>query len=408
MIYMEVTVDLGGRPGLDCMGFCSFCYFKGVTQVEPFGCRLCKPYKKGCDYCARAVIEIEPGFKPLDQALFEVKQKSQGSAPEKITIKGNGDVSCYPDLLKLVKIVSGGEIPVFLEYTSGKGFSSGKEAEDLIEAGVRKVAFSLFSTNAELRRKYVNDRHQESVLSNLRTFCENCDVYASAVLIPGVNDGPELERICEDLEEMGAKGLMLMIFANNREQGLIFGNAPIMPGVIPHTPDEIRRIATDLSERYSMRIIGTPFWDPHTGAPFALAHHKNELKRLPKIEKSATLITSSLAYPLLAAIFRDLGDEVNVVMAKKEIGSLITLDDFENLDLKKVNERVIVPGMVLAHDMDIRRALRRDGKNRLVCRGPDDLTVESERSIYLTPQQVLDHEIETFTGLIEQINDLGN
>jgi NifB/MoaA-like Fe-S oxidoreductase len=156
-----------------------------------------------------------------------------------------------------------------------------------------------------------------------------------------------------------------------------------------------------------MRIIGTPFWDPHTGAPFALAHHKNELKRLPKIEKSATLITGSLVYPLLSAIFQELGEEVNVVMARKEIGSLITLEDIENLDLMEINDRVIIPGMVLAHDKDIRRALRLDGENRLVFRGPDDLTVESERSIYLTPQQVLDHEIEAFTGLIEQINYLG-
>jgi methanogenesis marker radical SAM protein len=404
---MEVTVDLGGRPGLDCGGFCSFCYFKGVQKVEPFGCRFCKPFKKGCDYCSRAILEIEPGFKPLDQALFEVEQKSQGYVPEKITIKGNGDVSCYPDLLELVKIVSGGEVPVFLEYTSGKGFSTGKEAEALIEAGVRKVAFSLFSTNAELRRKYVNDRHPEAVLSNLRTFCENCDVYAMAVLIPGVNDGPELEKTCMDLEEMGAKGFLLMILANSRDQGLIFGNAPIMPGVIPHTVDEIRRLATEASEMYKMRVIGTPLWDPHTGAPFALAHHKNELKSLPEIEKSATLITSSLAYPLLSSIFQELGDKVNVVMVKKEIGSLITLDDFEHLDLKKIKDRVIIPGMVLAHDKDIRRALRRDDKNRLVFRGPDDLTVESERSIYLTPRQVLDREIEAFTGLIEQINDLG-
>jgi len=254
----------------------------------------------------------------------------------------------------------------------------------------------------------VNDRHPEAVLSNLRTFCDNCDVYAMAVLIPGVNDGPELEKTCNDLEEMGAKGLMLMIFANTREQGLIFGNAPIMPGVIPHTVDEIRRMATEASERYNMRIIGTPLWDPHTGAPFALAHHKNELKRLPGIEKSATLITSSLAYPLLSSIFQELGDKVNVVTVKKEIGNLITLDDFEHLDLKQINDRVIIPGMVLAHDKDIRTALRRDAKNRLVFRGPDDLTVESERSIYQTPREVLDHEIEAFTGLIEQINDLGN
>jgi methanogenesis marker radical SAM protein len=404
---MEVIVDLGGRPGLDCGGFCSFCYFNGVAKVEPSGCRHCKTSKRGCDYCSRAVLEIEPGFKPLDQALFEVKQKSQGSTPEKITIKGNGDISCYPDLLELVKIVSGGEVPVFLEYTSGKGFSSGKEAACLVEAGVSKVAFSLFSTNPELRRRYMNDRHPEAALSNLRTFCENCDVYAMAVLIPGINDGPELEKTCSDLEEMGAKGIVIMIFANTREQGLIFGNAPIMPGIIPHTTDEIRRMATEASKEYKMRVTGSPLWDPHTGAPFALAHHKDELNKLPNIEKEATLITSSLAHPLLSTIFQELGDEVNVVMAKKEIGSLITLQDFKNLDLKKMKDRVIIPGKVLAHDMDILKALRRDGKDRLVFRGPDDLTVESERSICLTPRQVLDHEIVAFTALIEQINYFG-
>jgi methanogenesis marker radical SAM protein len=405
---MEIVLDVGGRPGLDCGGFCKFCYFKGVSVAKPFGCKACKPFKKGCDYCSRAVLEIEPGFKPLDQLIFELLQRSQGKTPERITIKGNGDLSCYPSLLKLVKTISDGEIPVFLEYTSGKGFTSRKDAGELVVAGVSKVAFSVFSTDPNLRRDFVGDRQPEITLSNLRTFCENCDVYAATVLIPGVNDGTVLEKTCRDLEEMGAKGLMIMVFANRRDQGLIFGNGPIIPGVMPHTVEEIRRIATDLSERYEMRIIGSPLWDPHTGAPFAIAHNKKELKRLPKIERSATMVTSSVAYALLSSIFEELGDEVNVVNAGKEIGSLITLEDFENLDLSNIRDRVIIPGMVLAHDRDIRRALRRDGRNRLVFRGPDDLTVESERSIYLSPQQVLDREVEAFTGLIEQINDLGN
>jgi methanogenesis marker radical SAM protein len=227
------------------------------------------------------------------------------------------------------------------------------------------------------------------------------------VLIPGVNDGLELERTCQDLTDMGAKGLMLMSFANTREQGLIFGNGPIMPTVRPYSVEEVRKIATGISERYDMRVIGTPLWDPHTGAPFALAHHKEGLKRLPAIEKSATIITSSVAYPLLSSIFKELGDEVNVVAVKKEIGNLITREDFEDLALDNVKERVIIPGMVLAHDRDIHRAFQRDGKSRLVFRGPDDLTVVSELSIYMTPAEVLEKEIEAFTGLIEEINDLG-
>ncbi len=400
-------MDVGGRPGLDCGGFCSFCYFKGVQRVEPSGCRRCEPHKRGCDYCSREVVEIEPGFRPLDQLVFEASRKTLCSTPDAIIIKGNGDVSCYPDLPKLVTTVSNGKVPVCLDYTSGKGFTRGDEAEALVVAGVRRISFSIFSTNVELRRKYVNDKHTEAVLANLRTFCELCDVYAMAVLIPGVNDGPELEKTALDLVDMGAKGLMLMTFANTREQGLIFGNAPIMPGITPHTVEDIKRITNEMQEKCELRIIGTPLWDPHTKAPFALAYHKQELKKLPTIEKEATVITSAVAYPLLSSIFRELGDMVNVVAVKKEIGNLITLKDFEELDLKNLKERVIIPGMVLAHDKEIRRALRRDGKSRLVFRGPDNLTVESERSIYLTPRQVLDRELEAFTGLIEEINDLG-
>jgi methanogenesis marker radical SAM protein len=404
---MEVIVDLGGRPGIDCGGFCSFCYFKGVQDVEPSGCRRCQIQKKGCDYCSRAVIEIEPGFKPLDQVRFEVARQTSGVRPDRISLWANADLSCYPHLLELVETVSEGEVPVFLDYTSGKGFSGGSEANALIEAGVRKISFSLFSTNPNLRRRYVGDRHPEAALSNFRTFCERCDAYAMAVLIPGVNDGPELEKTCQDLEEMGAKGLMLMIFANSEEQGLIFRNAPIMPGVVPHSVEELKRIATDLNQRYNLRVIGTPLWDPETGAPFALAHHREELMKLPAIEKRATLVTSSLAYPLLSSIFQELSDRVNVVAVRKEIGSLISLRDLEELALENVSERVMIPGMVLARDRDIRRALRRDGKDRLVFRGPDALTVESEISIYMTARQVLDLEIQAFTSLIEEINDLG-
>ncbi|MCJ7445476.1 MAG: methyl coenzyme M reductase-arginine methyltransferase Mmp10 [Methanotrichaceae archaeon] len=403
---MELIVNLGGRPGLDCRGFCSYCYFKGFENIEPLGCRRCESIKKGCDYCSRNVIGIEP-FKPLQQIVSEVSQKSLGSHPDNIVLDANGDLSCYPDLLELVKTISRDEVPVNLEYTSGKGFTRGDEAEALADAGVRRIGFSVFSTNAELRRKYMNDKYPEAVISNLRTFCERCEVYAMVVLIPRLNDGPELEMTCYDLEKMGAKGLILMAFANTRNQGLIFGNEPIMPGVIPYTVEELRRIATEAAEKYSMRVIGTPLWDPYTGAPFALAHHKEELGRLPKIEKCATLITSSVAYPLLSSIFQALGGEVNVVPVKKEIGNLIALEDLNRLDLTRVKERVIVPGMVLAHDKEIRGAFRRDGTKRLVFRGPDNLSVESERSIFMTPRQVLDKELEAFTGLIEDINDLG-
>ncbi|MDD1742204.1 MAG: methyl coenzyme M reductase-arginine methyltransferase Mmp10 [Methanotrichaceae archaeon] len=404
---MEILADVGGRPGLDCRGFCSYCYFKGVKSVPPFGCKNCMPFRKGCDYCSRAIREGYPGFKPLDMVVFEVAQKCFHSIPDKVSISGGGDLSCYPDLLALTRMVGQKQVPIHLGYTSGKGFSRGDEAEDLIEAGVNEVSFTIFSSNQELRRKYMNDRQPAAALSNLRLFCQSCDVYCAAVLIPGVNDGLELEKTCNDLEEMGAKGLILMRFANVQEQGLILGNSPIIPGVIPQTIQDFKRIVTETAEKYSFRVTGTPLWDPLTGAPFALATHREEIANLPKLKKNATIITSSIAQPMLSAIFDELGDSVNVVPVNKDVGCLITLEDFKSLDLKDVQDTVFIPGRVMAYDAEIRTILNRDGRDRLVFRGPDRLTVDGEMSIAMNVRQVLDIEIEAFRDLIEDINVLG-
>jgi methanogenesis marker radical SAM protein len=404
---MEVLADVGGRPGLDCKGFCSYCYFKGVKKIEPFGCKHCMPFKKGCDYCSRAIVEGYPGFKPLETVIFEVAQKCMGDIPDKVTISGGGDLSCYPDLLPLAKMVGQGMVPISLGYTSGKGFKTGDEARALVDEGVNEVSFTVFSTEPELRRKYMGDKHPEAALSNLKIFCESCNVYCASVLIPGVNDGMELEKTCRDLEEMGARGLILMRFANSLEQGLILGNSPIIPGIVPHSVEEFQRIVTETAERHGLRITGTPLWDPETGAPFALARNPEEIKRLPVIRRGASIITSIVAKPLMETIFRQLGDKVNVLAVEKDVGCLITIDDFRKLDLAQLKDTVIIPGRTMAYEKEIKKVLSLDGKDRLVARGPDQLTVDGEMSISMKKQEVLDLEIEAFGELIEAINALG-
>jgi len=404
---MEILADVGGRPGLDCKGFCSYCYFKGVKSVPPFGCKFCMPFQKGCDYCSRAIVEGYPGFKPMDAVIFEVAGKCMGSIPDKVTISGGGDLSCYPDLLPLTKMLSQGMVPVSLGYTSGKGFKSANDAAALMEAGVTEVSFTVFSTKPELRRKYMGDKNAEVALECLKIFCESCAVYCAAVLIPGVNDGAELEKTCSDLEDMGAKGLILMRFANAREQGLILGNAPVIPGIVPHSVEEFQNIVTETAKKHRLRVTGTPLWDPLTGAPFALARHPERISSLPPLRRSATVITSSVAQPLLTAIFKQMGEKVNVVAVNKDVGCLITIEDFMNLDLKEDRDKVILPGRTLAYEKEIKKALGRDGRDRIVARGPDRLTVDGEMSISMTEEEVLDLEMEAFGELIEAINALG-
>lgn len=406
-LAMEILADVGGRPGLDCKGFCSYCYFKGVKSVPPFGCKFCMPFQKGCDYCSRAIVEGYPGFKPMNAVVFEVAGKCMGSIPDKVTISGGGDLSCYPDLLPLTKMLSQGMVPIVLGYTSGKGFKSASDAAALVKAGVTEVSFTVFSTNPQLRRKYMGDKNAEIALECLKIFCQSCEVYAAVVLIPGVNDGAELEKTCSDLEDMGAKGLILMRFANAREQGLILGNAPIMPGIMPHSVEEFQNIVTETAAGHRLRVTGTPLWDPLTGAPFALARHPEKIAALPSLRRSATVITSSIALPLLTAVFQQMGEKVNVVGVDKDVGCLITIEDFMNLDLGVVKDTVIIPGRTLAHEKEIKKALSRDGRNRIVARGPDRLTVDGEMSISMTTKEVLDLEMEAFGELIEAINALG-
>ncbi len=404
---MEILADIGGRPGHDCRGFCRYCYFRGVKEVPAFGCKHCLPFQKGCNYCTKNVKEGYSSFKPLSMVAQEVRQAVFfNKNVSKFNVSGGGDVSCYPELKPLMNFLSQFKKPIHLGYTSGKGLNK-EDALFFINCGVKEVTFTVFATDPELRRTYMNDRTAEDSLVALRTFARQIDVYAASVLIPGVNDGVVLLKTCADLEEMGVKGLILMRFANEVEQGLILDNAPVIEGVIPHTLSEFRAIVDDINNKFKFRVTGTPLYDPETGSPFAISNEPEALLKLPKLTKEATIITSEVAAPLLEDIFGKLGGLVNVVPVKKDVGCLITIEDVKALDLSQIKETVFFPGRAFVHDPEIKKVLTSDGVDRLVRRGQDLLTVDGEMSISMTKDEVIAKEIEAFTELIQMINVLG-
>ncbi|MDF1556595.1 MAG: methyl coenzyme M reductase-arginine methyltransferase Mmp10 [ANME-2 cluster archaeon] len=406
---MELLADIGGRPGHDCMGFCTYCYFKAVRDVPPFGCKHCLSIKKGCHYCTQSVKESYPGFKPVQMVVQELNQTIHLNREEieRITISGGGDVSCYPDLEVLTATLTQLEAPIHLGYTSGKGFTEGDEAEYYLDNGVKEVSFTVFATDPLLRREFMHDKHPEASLSNLETFCGGSEVYAASVLISGINDGDVLRQTCNDLEAMGAKGLILMRFANTTDQGLILNNAPIIPGVESHSVDEFAAIVDEIHQDYSFRVTGTPLWDPGTGAPFAIVNDPKALSMLPVPTMEATILTSRVSAPLLDGIFKNLNAPINVIGVEKDIGCLITIEDIEKLDLSGVKNTVIFPGRAFVHDSEIKEVLNRDGGDRLVRRGPDKLTVDGEMSISMTQEEVIQREIEGLSELINMVNMLG-
>lgn len=39
----HLTVDIGGKPGVNCRGFCEYCYFKHVKEVPPLDAATVPP-----------------------------------------------------------------------------------------------------------------------------------------------------------------------------------------------------------------------------------------------------------------------------------------------------------------------------------------------------------------------------
>ena len=410
---MQLVADVGGIPGKDCNGFCKYCYFRKVKEVKSFGCAYCLPNKIGCERCSKGISETQSEFKSPFQVISDVQNAlmmNMGRGRVTANISGGGDISCYPHLETLTSNLNQLSIPSVLSYTCGKGISDGKIASRLINNGVEEVSFTIFSSDPKLRKEWVKDQHPEEALKACKTFCENIKLTGAAVIIPGVNDRDILRQTCNDLEEWGAKGMLLMRFANTFNEGLILGNEPILKGIESQPIEDFAELVRQINSEYNFRVSGTPLCDPETGGPFAIAKDENEvfLQFIKPVTGEATIITSKIAAPFISKIFDKLEVEsVNVVAVEKEIACLITKEDLEQLDLSEIKDAVIIPGRSFVHQLDAERILSADGVERLVGRGPDTLSVDGELSIDLTDENVIETELEQLNDLVDAINFFG-
>lgn len=412
---MQVVADVGGIPGKDCNGFCKYCYFRKVKKVKAFGCAHCLPNKIGCDRCSKGITDSQSEFRSPFEVITEVQnalmmQPNFRENDIKVNISGGGDVSCYPYLENLTANLNQFSLKSHLGYTCGKGITESELASRLINNGVDEVTFTVFSTDPKLRREWVKDKKPEEALKACQIFCENADLTGAGVIIPGVNDGDVLRQTCNTLEEWGAKGFILMRFANTFNEGLILGNEPILKGIESQPVEEFGQLVEEINKEYNFRVTGTPLCDPETGGPFAIAKDENEifLQFIKKVTGEATIITSKIAAPFISKIFDKIdADNVNVIGVPKEIACLITKEDLEQIDLSEVKQAVIIPGRAFVHQLDAERILSADGVERIVGRGPDTLTIDGELSFDKTDENVIEEELTQFNDLVDAINFFG-
>jgi methanogenesis marker radical SAM protein len=198
-----------------------------------------------------------------------------------------------------------------------------------------------------------------------------------------------------------------MRFANRTEQGLILENAPILKGQRVHSIDEFRNIITDLSNRFSMKISGTPLWDPEIGSPFAIISEPDLIDKLPRIQRRASVVSGNVAAPYIDKVLKARGLTSPIIAVEKEIACLITIEDLKKLDPAGLEPTVIIPGRAFVHLKEAQEVLSRDGNERDVVRGPEVLTADAETSMGMTREQVLALEMHGFADLIRTINMYG-
>jgi methanogenesis marker radical SAM protein len=253
----------------------------------------------------------------------------------------------------------------------------------------------------------MHDPTPEVSLSILERLCGNIDVYAAAVVLPGVNDGIVLEQTCEWLQDRGAKGIILMRYANTIQQGLVLGNGPVIPDQEVQAVASFRDLISDLNRKFTLKISGTPLWDPDIGSPFAILNEPDLIKKLPRVQRRATVISGSIAAPYIENVLKLCGSQVSVLPVTKEIACLITIEDIRELDLCDLEQVIIIPGRAFVHDAEGGEVLSRDGTRREVIRGPEMLTADAETSMGMTRDQVLSLEMDGFADLIRTINRYG-
>ena len=256
----------------------------------------------------------------------------------------------------------------------------------------------------------MNDFTPEESIKGLQIFCQNIDLNASAVIIPGINDGDQVFQTCSNLEEWGAKSFTLRKFANFKRQGLILNDKPTINGKSTNSYEDFQALVQKLADEFSIRIFGYPFYDPKNESPFVLSKKENSmyLKSLPEIKSESTIITGDLSAPFLKKIFKTIDESklVNIVSVNKEIADLIIHEDLESIDLNEVKDNVIIPSGALVHDNVAEKLLCKDGKQRKILRGPYVLTYpyKGEDQHVTNKEELIKYELKSFKELIDKIN----
>ncbi len=130
------------------------------------------------------------------------------------------------------------------------------EISRIIKMHISPINVSVHTTNPELRCKMMNNRFAGSSLDALRRFADaglsiNCQIVAC----PGINDGDELRRTLDDLEEMNVECVAVVPVGLTGHREGLYPLTPYNKTTAAETLDIIEQYGDKFKKKYGRRIV---------------------------------------------------------------------------------------------------------------------------------------------------------
>lgn len=271
---------------------------------------------------------------------------------------------------------------------------SDEEIDRIIKYRLSPINVSVHTTNPELRVKMLKNKNAGKVYEILKRFHEaNLEVNCQIVLVPGVNDGGELERTIDDLsmlfptiESVAVVPVGITKYRKNLEQVRTYDKElalKLLDSIEKMQDKFLEKKATRFvfasDEFYCLTKCKLPSFDNYEGFPqyengvglmksfeYEIDSQLEELKVNKDIKKKYIIATGTLAYDFIIKITNKIknkfeGIEFTVVPIKNNffgetitVSGLVTGNDLiSQLKSYKNYDAVIIPKVMLKRDEEI-------------------------------------------------------
>ena len=270
---------------------------------------------------------------------------------------------------------------------------SDHEIDRIIKYRLSPINISVHTTNPELRIKMLNNKNAGRIYDIMKRFHEaRLEVNCQIVLVPGVNDGKELERTLSDLsilyptvESVAVVPIGITKYREKLAKVDSF-NAESAGGFLDSIETLQSKFIKDLGTRFvfpsdeffALSKREVPAYDDYEGFPqlengvglmrlfqYEIEEELSKLKDKIEIDKKYIVATGTLAYDYIVDIFSKIQDkipglEIEVVpIVNKFFGEKITVSGLiTGLDLisqlkGKQADRVFIPISMMKCDEEI-------------------------------------------------------